>query len=521
MQKLKNYLCDRWVEGEGVQTVLLNPANGEAVAQASSAGIDYAAAFAHARETGGAKLRAMTFAERGRLLKAMSAAIHEHREELIEIGMLNAGNTRGDAKFDIDGAVGTLAAYAYVGKTMGETRNWLDGEAIDMGQSSRMQGRHLRVPRRGVAILINAYNFPAWGMMEKAACALLAGMPVISKPGTITAMLAHRIVEILVERGIMPAGSFGFVCGSAGDMLDHVEFQDCIAFTGSASTGKLIRSHPRVLEKGVRVNVEADSLNCAILGPDVEPDTETFDLFVRDVTTDLTQKAGQKCTAIRRVIVPEAMVEPLRERLVTELGRVKLGVPGAEGVRMGPLAGPAQLADAREKLKSLLAVARPLIGDPDRVEAIGDPEGKGAFMAPLVLLAPSAEAAPAVHEVEVFGPVATVVPYDGSAARAAAISAMGEGGLVASFYSDDRDFAAELIETMAPNQGRLVWGSKRSAASAPTPGTVFPQFIHGGPGRAGCGEELGGERGLEFFSQRVAVQGFGPMLDRLFTTREG
>ncbi|MFT7619494.1 MAG: 3,4-dehydroadipyl-CoA semialdehyde dehydrogenase [Planctomycetota bacterium] len=519
MQKLKNYVCGSWTEGEGIQSTLVNPSTNEELAHVSTQGIDFGAALNFARDKGGPALRAMTFAARGALLKAMAGAIHEHREELIAIGVKNAGNTRGDAKFDIDGSIGTLARYASIGKHLGDTTHWLDGDAQDMGQSSRMQGRHVFVPRKGVAVLINAYNFPAWGMLEKAACALLAGVPVLSKPATLTCMMAERIVEIIIDAEIMPEGSFSLISGSAGDLLDHLEFQDCLAFTGSATTGAMMRSHKNILAKGVRIGVEADSLNCAILGADVDSDSDTYDLFVRDVVTDITQKAGQKCTAIRRVLVPESMIEELKPRIVTELSRIKMGTPETEGVRMGPLSGPNQLKDARGKLEILMTSAERVIGDPDDFTALGDPEKQGAFMPPIVLQAPSADGAPEVHKIEVFGPVTTLIPYDGSAEDAARIVAMGEGGLVASFYSDDRKFAATLIQEMGPYQGRLVWGSKRSAGAAPSPGTVFPDFIHGGPGRAGDGEELGGMRGVSFYCQRLAVQGYGPLIDRLFDVK--
>lgn len=516
MQKLKNLLSGRWVEGTGVEAVLVNPSTDEARAEASTKGLSRAEALAFARDTGGPTLRAMTFTERAALLESWSKAIHEAREELILIGMKNAGNTRGDAKFDLDGATGTLMAYAEMGKTLGAAKERWDGEAVDMGRSSRMQGRHAFLPRHGVAVLINAFNFPAWGFAEKAACAVLAGMPVFVKPATITAELAHRIFEILTAKNLVPPGVMSFLCGGAGDLLDHLEFQDCVAFTGSAHTGAMIRSHPSILERGVRVNVEADSLNTAILGADVDTDSETFDLFIRDVFNDLTQKAGQKCTAIRRVVAPAARREAILERLNVELSRLVVGNPESDNVRMGPLAGPAPFKDARAALEKLLACTKVALGDPKKTGGLDVPAGKGSFLHPLFLEAASAESAPAVHAVEVFGPVSTFVPYDGSAGHAAKITALGGGGLVASFYSDDRDFAAELVRGMGTCQGRLVWGSKRTAGTAPTPGTVFPNFIHGGPGRAGGGEELGGLRGLDFYSQRVAIQGFGPLLEKLF-----
>jgi 3,4-dehydroadipyl-CoA semialdehyde dehydrogenase len=520
MLKLRNYIAGQWVEGEGDQTTLIDPATEAVMATTSSAGVDFGEALRHAREVGGPQLRAMTFAQRGALLMDMSRAIHAEREALIDLAMQNGGNTRGDAKFDLDGGTGTLAYYAKLGEGMGDSRHLLDGEADSvMGGSSRMVGRHLRVPRRGVAVHINAYNFPAWGMLEKIACAFLAGMPVVTKPSSDTALVAHRIVEILVDSGKLPEGVLGFICGSAGDLLDHVGFQDVIAFTGSARTGRIIANHPRVQESGARVNIEADSLNAAVLGPDVEVDSETFDLFIRDVVKEVTQKAGQKCTATRRVIVPQNRLDDVKKRLAEEFKSIPLGVPSAEGVRMGPVSGPKALADLKEKLAALCDVGSIVVGDPDEFEARGRDGDKGAFVPPLVLeVADAREAAP-VHAIECFGPVTTLMPYDGSAVDAAGIVALGEGSLVTTFYSDDRGFSADFIEEAAPYQGRLVWGSERVAGTAPFPGMVLPGFIHGGPGRAGGGEELGGLRGLDLYSQRVAVQGFGPLLDRFFGVR--
>ncbi|MEZ6196944.1 MAG: 3,4-dehydroadipyl-CoA semialdehyde dehydrogenase [Planctomycetota bacterium] len=517
MLKLRNYLQDRWIEGEGVQTTLIDPATEREMATASAAGLDLGAALRHAREVGGPALRAMTFAERGALLMAMSRAIHAEREALIDMAMQNGGNTRGDAKFDLDGGTGTIAAYAKIGESLGDTRHWLDGDAETvMGGGSRMLGRHVRVPRRGVAIHINAYNFPAWGMLEKIACSFLAGMPVVTKPSSDTALVAHRIVEILVDSGVLPDGALGLVCGSAGDLLDHVGFQDVIAFTGSAKTGRIISSHPRVLETGARVNIEADSLNAAVLGPDVEVDSETFDLFMRDLVKEMTQKAGQKCTATRRVLATKERIGDVKARLAEELPGIAIGVPGEDRVRMGPVSGPRALADLKEKLAALREVGEIVYGDPDAVEVLGRDGAKGAFVSPLVLEVADARQAAPVHAVECFGPVTTLMPYDGTPEDAAAIVALGEGSLVTSFYSDDRDFSARFIEEVAPYQGRLLWGSQRVAGTAPFPGMVLPGFIHGGPGRAGGGEELGGMRGLELYTQRVAVEGFGPLLDRFF-----
>lgn len=509
MKKLTNFVCGKWVEGEGVESTLRNPATGEDVCTVSAAGVDRGEALRFMRDVGGPTLRAMSFEERGALLARMSRAVHAHREELIEIGRVNCGNTRSDAKFDLDGATGTLMAYAKMGAELGTARHLSDGEPTPMGSSSRMQGHHVRMPRQGVAICINAFNFPAWGFGEKAACAILAGVPVLTKPATVTAQLAHRVIEIIIEEADVPDGVLGLLAGPAGDLLDHVDFQDVVAFTGSAATGRILRSHPAVLETGVRMNVEADSLNVAVLAGDLDSDSEAFDLFVRDLSTEMRQKAGQKCTATRRVLVPHDLIDDVIERVGEELTRNKIGDPSDKDVRIGPLSGVGAQRDALAALQELLKCTEVVVGDPEAEL----PEG--AFMAPLILKATDPDCDNAVHNVEVFGPVTTLIPYDGTAQSAANLMRMGKGGLVSSFYTDDRAFAEELINLAAAFSGRMLWGSKKVAGSAPTPGQVWPQFIHGGPGRAGGGEELGGLRGLDLFTQRVAIQGYGPVLDRI------
>ncbi len=510
-QQLQSYLSGAWVTGSGAGTPLVNPTTEETLASASSEGLDLGAALAHARETGGPALRAMTFAERGAALKALSAAIHEHREELIELGIANAGNTRGDAKFDIDGATGTLAAYAHFAKSMPEGRGYLsDGAAIQLGRTPHFQGQHVYVPRHGVAVHINAFNFPAWGMMEKAACALLAGMPIFEKPGTPTAMMAERIARIIVDSGILPEGAFSFLVGGAGDLLDHVGPQDCVAFTGSSGTARILRAHAAFVERGARLNVEADSLNAAVLAPDVEDDADVYDMFLREVSREMTQKAGQKCTAVRRILVPEAMIGEVGEALVEAIARVKVGDPADKETRMGPLTNASQLASVHEGLEKLESVAEVLCGGRE------SPFDKGAFQMPTLLRASAGDAAP-VHADEVFGPVATLLPYSGDAGEAACLVAMGGGSLVSSLYSDDRAWATELALGLAPWSGRVYMGASKISEHGMGSGLVLPSMTHGGPGRAGGGEELGAERGMQFYMQRCAVQGFKTIIEGSFT----
>ncbi len=513
---LKSYVCGDWYEGTGRRNQLFNPTTEEVIGEASSGGLDYAAALDYARNVGGPALRQMTFAQRGEMLAAMASAIHEYRNELLELATKSCGNTRGDAKFDVDGATGTLAAYAKMAKGLGDAKFLLDGENIRISRSPRYVGRHVMLPRKGVAIHINAFNFPAWGFAEKAAVALLAGMPVITKPATATAVLAERIVEILVNSDVMPAGAFSFVAGSAGDMLDHVTGQDVIAFTGSAATGAIIRGGAAVIKNSVRVNVEADSLNAAVLGPDVKVESPTWDLFMRDVHTDMTQKVGQKCTAIRRVFVPADKIDAVREELSQTLQSTRVGNPAIRLVRVGPLASKAQLDDVQAGIQKLAEVAEIVSGEVGPGELYDLPSGKGYFQQPVLLQANEPEKAGVVHEHEVFGPVATLMPYSGEAGEAARLVCLGGGGLVASVYTDNRDFASDCMVEMAPAHGRLTFGSKKVAEHAYGPGMVLPQLVHGGPGRAGAGEELGGIRGMSLYMQRTAIQGDEPMLAKLF-----
>jgi oxepin-CoA hydrolase/3-oxo-5,6-dehydrosuberyl-CoA semialdehyde dehydrogenase len=514
MNTLKSYLGGAWVAGEGPPETLVNPATEEPLAHCSSRGLDRAAALDHARRVGGPALRALTFAERGARLKAFADALVARREELIELGLQNGGNTRSDAKFDIDGATFTLTTYAEIGRQLGERRLLADGDGVQLGRTPRFHGQHALVSRQGVAVHVNAFNFPAWGLAEKAACALLAGLPVLTKPATSSSMLAHRMVEIAVEQGLFPEGALALLLGSAGDLLTHVGPQDVIAFTGSSDTGALIRGLPAVIRHSVRVNVEADSLNAAVLGPDVEVGSETWELYLKDVLRDMTQKAGQKCTAIRRALVPAALADQVREELVARLERVVVGNPAHEGVRMGPVATAQQRDDVRAGIDLLARDGRLVYGNA-ALQPLGAPEGKGFFVSPVLLEVEPGAAAPNVHGREVFGPVATVVPYSGSAAEAAEIVARGQGGLVSSVYSEDAAFTTDVVLGLALFHGRVFLGSAKIAEQSPGPGTVLPHLIHGGPGRAGGGEELGGLRGLHFYMQRVALEGSRPLIEKM------
>jgi oxepin-CoA hydrolase/3-oxo-5,6-dehydrosuberyl-CoA semialdehyde dehydrogenase len=515
MTTLKSYVYGRWHAGTEKPATLVNPSTEETVGEASSAGIDFGAVLAHGTDKGGPALRAMSFAQRGEMLRALSKALHAHRDELMQLGVINAGNTRSDAKFDIDGASGTLAAYADLAQSLGDAKYFVDGDAISLGRSSRVAGQHVLVPRQGVAVHINAFNFPAWGLAEKAALAWLAGVPVVSKPATATALMAFRIAEILVASGALPEGAFQFVAGSTGDLVDRLGAQDVLAFTGSGQTGTMLRSRPNMVAHAVRVNVEADSLNAAVLGADVQRGDDTWQLFLADVARDMLQKTGQKCTAIRRVIVPAAMLEAVQEDLCDRLAQAKVGNPAHEGVTMGPVATASQLRDVRAGIGLLRdSGARVLCGGADAVEGLGAPSGKGYFVAPTLLAVDPGTDARAVHEHEVFGPVATLLPY-ASTADAVALVRRGGGGLVATVYTDDRAIAADVALGLAPFHGRVAIANAKVSGAWLGPGTVLPQLVHGGPGRAGGGEELGNLRGLGLYLQRTALQGYGPLLEHI------
>lgn len=509
----KSWVLGAWHEGTGEPAVLVNPATEEALAHVDSTGVDFGAVARYARETGGPALRAMGFRERGKLLKGLSAALHEYREELIELSIANGGCTRGDAKFDIDGATGTLAAYAAFAKGLPDGNVLPDGDGIQLGRTPRFWGQHVRVPREGVAVHVNAFNFPAWGMCEKMACALLAGVPVIEKPGTPTALVAFRCAEILVESGLLPDGAFQIVCGSVGDLLDHLEAQDALAFTGSSGTGARLKGTDALVRRNVRVNIEADSLNCAIVGPDLDGDAETYGTLLANIETDVTQKTGQKCTAVRRIFVPEDRVDDVVADLQAALERRKVGDPADKAHTMGPVASKSQLDDVTDGIRALSEHADVVCGGPER---LGD---RGYFVAPTLLVATDVEA-DVFHEREVFGPVTTILPYSGEAADAIRLANRGGGGLVASVYSNDAKWTEAVVVGIAPWHGRVWLASDRVAGQATAPGLVLPQTVHGGPGRAGGGEELGGLRGLEFYTQRTAVQGFQGLVAGRFGARD-
>jgi len=513
--RLKSFVGGQWYKGSGETATLLNPATEEPLAETSTGGMDFAAVLQFARSVGGPALRALTFAERAEKLQALYDALFASREELIELSIRNGGNTRNDAKFDVDGATTTLLAYVEVGRQLGERQYISDGTPVQIGRTPRYAGRHVLLPLHGVAVHINAFNFPAWGMIEKAAVGLLAGMPVVSKPATSTALLAHKVTQIIIDSGALPDGAFSFVAGSVGDMLEHMSSQDVLAFTGSGNTASVLRRLAAHTDHAMRINVEADSLNAAVMGPDVEAGGEVWQMILNEVVTDVRQKAGQKCTAIRRVFLPAEKLESFCEALQERLDEIVVGNPLESIVRMGPLVSARQLGDAKAGIAILATQATRVCGSMEPHDLIGVAGEKGFFMTPHLFRADDIASAPIVHEREIFAPVVSALPYKDAAAVTKACAA-GGGSLVTSVYSDDRNFSRDMLLALAPFNGRLTHGSSKVAGISPGPGAVPPMLTHGGPGRAGGGEELGGDRGLSFYMQRTAIQGYSALLDKFF-----
>ena len=512
MAPLGSYVSGSWQVAPDEGMPLRDAVTGEEVARISSTGVDMAGALAYGRRTGGPALRELTFHQRASLLKALGSYLREHRDELYAISA-RTGATLGDSRFDIDGGIGVLLAYASKGKReLPNDTLLLDGDVEPLGKGGTFVAQHLCTPLRGVAVQINAFNFPVWGPLEKLAPAFLAGVPTLIKPASQTAYLTARLVELIVESGLLPEGTVQFVCGSVGDLFDHLTEQDLVGFTGSASTARLLRSHPVVTGRSVRFNAEADSLNCSILGPDASPGTPEFDLFVKQLVTEMTVKAGQKCTAIRRAFVPSPLIDAVADATRERLAGVTVGNPANPEVRMGALAGLAQRDEVRGALKSLIDAGEVVFGDPDRVDVVDADADRGAFMSPILLRASNERPEP--HEIEAFGPVSTLMAYD-SADQVIELAARGHGSLAGSVVTADPDFAREVVLGVAPWHGRLLVLDQEDAGESTGHGSPMPALVHGGPGRAGGGEELGGIRGVVHHMQRTAVQAGPSMLTAL------
>jgi oxepin-CoA hydrolase / 3-oxo-5,6-dehydrosuberyl-CoA semialdehyde dehydrogenase len=504
MTVVPSFVAGQWYAPSTGQPVH-DAVTGEEIAQVSSAGVDIPVAMAYGRRTGGPALRELTFHERASLLKELALFLRGHRDELYALSS-RTGATLFDSKFDIDGGIGVLLSYASKGRReLPNDTVYVDGPVEPLSKSGTFVGQHIATSMRGVAVQINAFNFPVWGPLEKLAPALLAGVPSLIKPASQTGYLTARLVELIVESGLLPDGAIQLLSGNARDLLDQLTEQDLLSFTGSAATAQRLRSHPVVVRNSVRFNAEADSLNCSILGPDAVAGTEEFDLFVKQLVSEMTVKAGQKCTAIRRAFVPAGQIDQVAEAVTARLSRITIGNPANPEVRMGALASLEQRDEVRRSLKALTGAGRLVFGDPERVEVIdADPE-RGAFLSPMLVRGDDPTAAE-FHSVEAFGPVSTLLPYTATE-QVIDLAAMGQGSLVGSIVTADADFARQIVLGAAAWHGRMLVLDRTSAAESTGHGSPMPGLVHGGPGRAGGGEELGGIRAVLHHMQRTAVQG--------------
>ncbi|MBC7730323.1 MAG: phenylacetic acid degradation bifunctional protein PaaZ [Bacteriovorax sp.] len=512
---LQSYIGGRWLGQQGAQ-VLRSAINGQAVASTHAEAIDFGEAVAHARKVGLPALMALDFQQRAERLKALAKYLNEHKETLYAISA-HTGATRADSWVDIEGGSGTLFAYAGVGSNELPSGNLVhEGPVVELGKKGGFKGTHILVPRGGVAVHINAFNFPVWGLLEKFAPCFLAGMPCIGKPASATSYLTEAAVRLIQQSGIVPEGALQLVIGGTGDLLDRLEGCDVVTFTGSADTAATLRVHQNLVRHSIPLNAEADSLNCAILAPDVTPDDEEFDLFIKEVAREMIGKAGQKCTAIRRAIVPRQHLDAVAEKLRARLAKVVVGDPALAEVRMGALASRAQFDDVSARVAMLRkSGAEQVFGASDGFKPVGDGVAEGAFFAPTLLLSRTPLANDAVHDIEAFGPVSTLMAYDAHADgidEALALAARGRGSLVGTLVTRDPKIAAKAIPVAAAWHGRLLILDREAAAESTGHGSPLPLLKHGGPGRAGGGEELGGIRAVKHYMQRAAVQGSPTML---------
>lgn len=510
--QLKNYAEGKWVAAKDGDA-LYNAITGEAIYTASSEGLDFGAMMDYARKVGGPALRKLTFHQRGRMLKALAFHLLEKKEYFYKISSYT-GATRSDSWVDIEGGIGNLFANASLRRQFPDERFYVDGDAAKLSKNGTFIGHHIMVPREGVAIHINAFNFPVWGMLEKIAVNLLAGVPAIVKPATLTSFLTEAVFEEIIKSNILPEGSLQLICGSARGILDTIETQDVVTFTGSAYTGQQLKSHPRIVSEAVSFNLEADSLNCCVLGPDVTTAMPEFDIFIKEVVREITTKAGQKCTAVRRIMVPANIVEDVQIALGKRLQGTTIGDPSVEGVRMGPLAGQSQRKEVREKVMQLAQSQQIIIGDLEKFEVVGADKEKGAFISPIVFFNDNPFTKTDCHNIEAFGPVSTIMPYNGID-DAIALAKMGKGSLVCSVVTADDDVATEFVLGAASMHGRILVLNADCAKESTGHGSPMPLLVHGGPGRAGGGEEMGGKRGVLHYLQRTAIQGSPTTISRI------
>ena len=505
MKKLHNYVTGQWIQGKGEGVPMHDAITGEVIALSDTEGLDFGEILHYGRTKGGEVLRKMTFQERGNMLKSLALHLVKKKTDFYEISY-RTGATKIDSWIDIEGGFGNLFANASLRKLFPNQSYHVEGDPIDLSRGGRFMAHHIMVPKRGVAVHINAFNFPVWGMLEKCAVNWMAGVPAVVKPATNTSFLTEAVVREIIASGILPEGALQLITGSARTILDTVESQDVVTFTGSASTGRMLKAHPRIIEEAVPFTMEADSLNASILGEDAIPGTPEFDLFIKEVRNEMTVKCGQKCTAIRRVIVPENLVEDVQIALGKALSKVTIGDPRLKEVRMGSLVSLDQVQEVRERVQELSKTASIVYGDLDKIDVIGADAKKGAFLAPIVLREDNPFKNLSVHETEAFGPVCTIMPYK-NLDEAITLAQMGKGSLVSSIATNDNKIAKDYVVNAASHHGRILVINRESAKESTGHGSPLPSLVHGGPGRAGGGEEMGGMRGIKHYLQRTAIQG--------------
>lgn len=508
--KLRNYVLGKWTEGEGEGQPLYNAVTGELIATASTKGLDFQKILAYGRQEGTASLRKMTFEERGRMLRALALHLIGLKEKFYEVSY-QTGATRADSWVDIDGGIGNLFSNASLRRKLPDEMYAIDGENIGLSKGGTFAAQHILLPKEGVAVHINAYNFPVWGMLEKIAVNLLAGVAALVKPATVTSFLTQAVVKEIINSGILPEGALQLVCGSARDILDHVHSQDVVTFTGSASTGLMLKSHPNLLKENVPFNLEADSLNCIVLGRDVTPGMPEWDIFIKEIRKEMTVKAGQKCTAIRRIFVAEDEFENANHSIAESLRKTVIGDPKNEAVRMGSLAGKVQREEVRSQIRKLLSSSEIVYGSLDAVDLLDADADNGAFISPLLLKNEHPFENMEPHTIEAFGPVSTIMPYK-SFDDAIRLAKMGKGSLCSSIVTTDGELARQFVLGSGHFHGRILILNRDCARESTGHGSPLPMLVHGGPGRAGGGEEMGGLRGLSHYMQRVALQGSPDML---------
>lgn len=502
---LHNYIIGRWTPHDGEGLPQYNAITGELIGTCGSEGIDYAAVLDYGRRVGGPALRKMTFQERGRMLKALALHLTDLKDKYYKISYWT-GATKADSWIDIDGGIGTLFAYASLRRKFPDSPFCVDGETARLSKEGTFIGHHILVPKHGVAVHINAFNFPIWGMLEKLSVNLFAGVPAVVKPSELTSYLAEAMVRDIIASGILPEGALQLINGSGIGILDPVTAQDVVTFTGSASTGRMLKAHPSIIENAVPFNMEADSLNAAILSDDAEPGTPEFDLFIKEIRREMTAKTGQKCTAIRRIFVPDRLLEAVQTALGKELAKTTLGDPQSEGVRMGALVSKSQQEEVRRRLEELTKSSKVVYGDIESYEVVGAQKEKGAFFPPVLLLNEDPFHKQATHEIEAFGPISTIMPYS-DLEDAIALANMGKGSLVSTICTHDQRVAREYVMGAAAYHGRILVLNRDSGRESTGHGSPMPLLVHGGPGRAGGGEEMGGARGVKHYLQRTAIQG--------------